>query len=271
VTEKTGPKFQRKAGVRKKHPPLAKIDLEIKKGWAVLGFDTALSSIAGAGIAYDAILKRMRGPVFVHYRFGPDDDYFSRLEVAAKSHDICHDILGGLGVALPLTDIFICQEEPFPAHTAFTRKGAGQALKQQAEISGAFLGGLVRWGYTNIVQVSNQHWRGHVAKQISESTGEDVTTYPAKWRSGDLAARFGCKPIDSGKFRVVQWAHDVYEPWIGQEGGQEIPQFPPMIKNKSGKIPKPENSRAKPFQPDDRYDALAIADWLRSDAGLTNQ
>jgi hypothetical protein len=266
--KKSGPNFPAKSGVRKKHRPFALPPNEISKGWAVIGYDTALSSIAGAGIAYDAILKRMRGPVFTHLRFGHEDDYFSRLEVAAKSHEITLDLLGALGVTLPLTDIFICQEEPFPAHTAFTRKGAGQALKQQAEISGAFLGGLVRWGFTNIVQVSNQHWRGQVAKEISDATGEDVTTYPAKWQSGELAARFGCTPKDSGKFRVVQWTHDVFEPWIAQQGGSEIPHFPHMINSSKGKIPKPETSRAKPYQPDDRLDALAIMNWLRVDQEL---
>lgn len=236
----------------------------------VAGFDTALSGIAGAAFAYDAGLKQMKGPVFIHYRFGPDDDYFERLKFVASAKDLMFDLTSALNVFLPLEDIYICQEEPFPAHTGFTKRGGGQSLKQQAEISGAFLGGLVKWGYTNIVQVSNQHWRQNVAAQISESTGEDVTIYPQKWKSGALASRFGCKPDDSGKFRVVQWAHDVWEPWIAQQGGIEIPQFPHMITRDGRKIPKPEDSKAKPFQPDDCYDALAIADWLRVDQELTN-
>jgi hypothetical protein len=204
-------------------------------------------------------------------QFGPDRDYFERLRISSLSHDLMSELLVQLGVFLPLTDIFVAQEEPFPPHTSFTTRGHGASLKQQAEISGAFLGGLIRWGYTNIIQVSNQHWRQIVAAEISEETGEDVTIHHTKWRSPKLALRYGCKPDDSGKFRAVQWTHDIFEPWIVQQGGKEIPECPPMIRKGSQKVPKPRDSKAKPFQPDDRYDALAMAEWLRVDQELTNR
>lgn len=262
-----------KPRARKKHGAKLMQPKEKFKGYICVGFDTSPSSLAGAAFGYDAILGKVVGPAFVMRHFTRDDDYFSRLLLAANAHEMMQDLLGDLGVLIEMKDIWIAQEEPFPAHGGFTKRGIGQSMKQQAEISGAFLGGLIRWGYTNIIQVSNQHWRSNIARAISEATGEDVTTYPAKWKDERLAARFNCKPNDTGKFRAQQWAQDVFEPWFAQQGGVEIPDFPPMITRDGVKISRPDDSKAKAFQPDDRFDALAVADWMyherRSLLGIT--
>jgi hypothetical protein len=269
-------KFQRNSRVsekpKKKHRPLMAVPDEISRGWMVAGFDLALSSIAGAAIAYDAITKRFKGPAFVAEFWTPDDDYFDRLVRVNKAQDFILDLSAELGVLLPYKDIVVAVEEPFPAHGGFTKRGISVTLKQQAELSGAFLSGLLRAGFTNVMQISNQHWRSLVASNISAETGEDVTTYPAKWQSGTLSTRFNCTPKDSGKFRAQQWAQDIFEPWIAQQGGSEIPDYPPMIKNskkgEGGKKPRPADSKAKAFQPDDRFDALAIMEYARVEADL---
>lgn len=266
------PKFQQKSRVRKKHRPLAPVPEEISRGWMVAGFDLSLSSIAGAAIAYDARTKRFKGPAFVAEFWTPEDDYFDRLLRCGTGHDFILDLMAELKVVLPYKDVVIAVEEPFPSHGGFTKRGISTTLKQQAELSGAFLSSLIRWKFPNVMQISNQEWRSHIAHEISEETGEDVTTYPKKWQSGKLATRFNCTPKDSGKFRSQQWAQDVFEPWIVQQGGNEIPDYPPMIHNskkgEGSKKPRPADSKAKAFQPDDRFDGLAIMEYARVEADL---
>jgi hypothetical protein len=163
------------------------------------------------------------------------------------SHQIIWELQGHLIMPmLELEEIFIVQEEPWPPHGSFTGKGISQTLKQQAEISGAFLGGLIRWGYTNIAQISSTRWRMVVAEDLG------ITIHHTKWRSPELALKYNCKPADSGKFRAKQWA-------MGAKFPNEIPDFPDIIERPGGKIPRPEGSKAKAVQPADEYDALAIA------------
>lgn len=275
VRKKVRPKIQPKSGAQAKGKR-KKLSVPEKrsKGWAVIGFDTSLSSLAGAAIGYDATLDRMKGPAFSMRRWGPDDDYFSRILMSANAHEMVHDMLADLGLILGNDEIWIAQEEPWPPHSSFVNRGISLSLKQQAEISGAFLGGLVRWGYSNIFQVGNSSWRKLVADEITDAGIEAVTTHHTKWKSAKLAEIYNCAPKDSGKFRAHQWARHVFEPWIVQQGGAVVPEFPPMIHKKidgrDHKVPRPENSKAKAFQPDDRYDALAIMAWmLHERANLT--
>jgi hypothetical protein len=226
--------------------------------WA--GFDISMSSLWGAAMAWDATTRKIKGPVFSGIVWTKDDHYFKRIKEAVSAHNFIHDMQAQLNVTPEMDEIWIAQEEPFPPHSSFTRKGQSTALKQQAELSGAFLGGLLRWGYPLIFQCGNTQWRQNVARQLSEETGQDITLYPQKWRDPQLAAQYNCKPQDSGKFRSQQWSFRVLEPWTVQRGGNEIPDFPPLV---VGKTPRKEDSRAKAVQPDDRYDALAIMDWMR--------
>jgi hypothetical protein len=101
---------------RKKHPrkPLAEITLK-ERGWMVVGFDTSPSSLAGAAIAYDRTLNKLKGPKFVMRRWGKDDHYFTRLKDSAKAHELILDLMASLGVMLTLDEIFICQEKAWPA------------------------------------------------------------------------------------------------------------------------------------------------------------
>lgn len=227
------------------------------KGWIVAGFDTSMSSIAGAAIAYDGILKRFKGPVFANVRWTKEDHYFDRLAVCAKSHEIFLDLQSQLFLSIPLDKIFIVQEEPWPFGMV---KGAESGwLKQQAEISGAFLGGLVRYGFQNVSQMNTIRWRTMVAKELG------ITTHHSKWKDPNLpkgwAAQFNAAPKDIGKFRTKQWAFD-WDAGTGREMGfpEIIPDWPDIIESgKLGKIPRPEDSKARAVQPEDAYDALAIA------------
>lgn len=257
-------KFQPKSGVQGElfpKRPVAKAKAKKKlmqakpnelrtRGWMVAGFDTSMSSIAAAGIGWDATLKKLRGPEFVEVRWSKEDHYYDRLKTAAKSHEIVLDLMHELKLSLNMDEVWIAQEEPWPMGLA--GKGASAFLKQQAEISGAFLGGLVRYGYQQVTQMNSMRWRTVLAEDL------EITTHHSKWRSPELAAQFNCKPTDSGKFRTKQWAMN---PGYAFQGifPNEIPDWPDIIENsKLGKIPRPETSKAKAVQPDDRYDALAI-------------
>jgi hypothetical protein len=249
---------------RKKHPKIlpgssAQIRLKRKNGWMVCGFDTSMSSLAGAAIAYDRTLKKFKGPGFVMRRWTTDDHYFDRLKMAALSHELVWDLLSELTVNMNMHEIYIAQEEPIPLGLMGGRGKKGQSgwLKQQAEISGAFLGGLLRYGYSdNLAQINSISWR----KMIADSLG--ITTHPSKWRSEQLAKEYNCALADSGKFRSKEWAMQ----WHAANDTlfrKEIPDWPEIIGGSKGKRPRPEESKARALQPDDRYDALAIC-WAHT-------
>lgn len=222
-----------------------------KRGWMVAGFDTSMSSIAGAAIGWDETLQKLRGPEFIEVRWSKEDHYYDRLKQAAKSHEIILDLMHELKLSLELDEVWIAQEEPWPM--GLVGKGASAFLKQQAEISGAFLGGLVRYGYTQVSQMNSMRWRTMVAQDL------EITTHHSKWRSPELAAQFNCKPSDSGKFRTKQWAMNPGYAFMGGAFPNEIPDWPDIIESsKLGKIPRPEGSKARAVQPADQYDALAI-------------
>jgi len=252
---KKHPKISAEPVVRKKHG-LVEVEKKKNYGWVVAGFDVSMSSIAGAAMCYDAVLDQMKGPGFVIRRWSKQDHYFDRLRTAAMGHELIWDLLGELRLGnMPLEKIFIAQEEPFPPHSKFIMKGQSHTLKQQAEISGAFLGGLLRYGYENIWQIHNQTWR----KVIADDLG--ITTHYSKWRDPSLVEVYNCKPQDTGKFRSKQWALSSPGPGYAfmHALSEEIPDFPDIIESsKDGKIPRPEGSVARAVQPDDRYDALAM-------------
>jgi hypothetical protein len=261
----------REEAPRKKHPGLAKAKPRSlrKKGWIVSGWDTSMSSLAGAAIGYDSTLKKFVGPEFVIQRWSREDHYFKRLKDAAKAPDLLHELLHRLGLMLNQDEIFIAQEEPWPVGMVGHNRHISGFLKQQAEISGAFLGGLVRYGYQNISQINSAHWRKVVADDLG------ITTHHTKWKDPALAARFNCKPQDTGKFRSKQWALDVMEQQFGELAfnAEEIPDWPDLITRPDGMVPRPEDSHAKAIQPDDRYDSLAIMWWhfqqLRQEGNLS--
>ncbi len=211
-----------------------------------------MSSIAGAAIGYDATLKTFKGPSFVYVRWEKDDEYFDRLGEANHAELWIGGLIEELGMMLDLKEIFIATEEPFPVGMV-GRGGISAFLKQQAEISGAFLGGAMRWGYTNVAQMNSIQWR----KQVADDLG--ITTHHTKWKDPALCKTFNCKPGNTGKFRSKQWALSYFGKGKGiPVWGNEIPDWPDIIESKDGKKPRPEGSVAKAVQPDDRYDSLAI-------------
>ena len=242
--------------VRKKVIPTARAQPDASS-WAAVGFDISMSNIWGAGFGWDNVLKKYKGPVFAGFRWQRNTHYFERLRDAVNAAEIVWDITSTLGMFLETHQIFIAQEEPFPPHSGFLKRAHGSSIKQQAEISGAFLGGLLKAKYTEIYQMGNSEWRKLVADEIRESSGEDVTTHFTKYRAPWLAEKYNCSIQNSGKFRSKQWALEVVP--------YEIPDWPDIISSKHGSIPRPEGSRAKAVQADDRYDALAIcwAMWQR--------
>jgi len=232
---------------RKKHKALPTPRATREKGWAVMGFDVSMSSIAGAAIGWDQTLKKFVGPNFIYLRWEKDDDYFARLAEASNGQLLIEQLLRELHLMLNLNEVFIAQEEPWPM--GLVRGGMSSFMKQQAEISGAFLGGLVKWGYTNIVQMNSIRWRQMIAQDLG------ITTHHSKWRDPKLALAYNTRPKDSGKFRSKQWALNYFD---GQDFPNEIPDWPDIVETKSGKMPRPDGSVAKAVQPDDRYDALAV-------------
>ena len=212
-----------------------------------------MSSLAGAAVGYDKTLGQLKGPVFVMKRWSKDDHYFDRLRDCARSSELVHELVGQLGITPETDEIFIAQEEPIP-YSMIGKMQSGY-MKQQIEISGAFLGGLLRFGYNQLAQISHNDWRGVVARDLG------ITTHYSKWKDPALVKIYNCKPADTGKFRAKQWAM-----LKGAGSGEpEIPDWPDIISSKDGKIPRPEGSKAKAIQPDDRYDALAIMQWMVED------
>jgi len=231
---------------RKKHPRRS------KNSWMVTGFDLSMSSIAGAAYAYDATLDKFLGPKFTMKSWGPNTHYFERIKDCSRAEDFIHDLMGQMKLVVGLNETYIATEEPFP--TGMVKRLESKALKQQAEISGAFLAGLLRYGFQNIYQISWYQWAQIIAADLG------VTIHYSKWNYKENPFELAPSGKGSGKWRPKEWA---------LKNG--VPDWPDLItREKTGKIPRPEGSRARAVQPDDRYDALAVCEWMREEylAGL---
>lgn len=229
-----------------------------KESWMVVGVDTSFSSLAYAAVGWDATLKQMRGPEFLMNRWTKDDHYYDRLVEAANSHKHILELQAQLKMTLGVDQVFIAQEEPVPLRQAMQ----GSWTKQQIEISGAFLGGLLRYGFQHVSQIGSIQWRKMVADELTfwgMAKGGEITTHHTKWKNAELALYYNAKPDDSGKFRAQEWAEGVLAPWMASRFKPGvIPDFAPIIKTKDGKQPRPADSHAKAEQSDDRYEALAV-------------
>jgi hypothetical protein len=260
------PKLKPKSGARKKGQSQEVIPTTMISGW-----DVSMNSIAGAAVAWNSTLREWKGPEFIVVRWDKDDHYFDRISEANQVRDLMWELQAQLKVSPELENNFIAQEEPWPMGlVGRVSKQMSQTLKQQAEISGAFLAGLVKHGFQNVFQINNVQWRQIVAKDLG------ITIHHTKWNPKDaaLAAEFQCRPDKIGKFRAKQWAlGQMGNPHMWDEGGtfpNEIPEWPDLIERKSGLIPRPEDSKARAVQPDDRYDALAVMEWMREEWELQN-
>lgn len=229
-------KPRKKNPVKKKRIPQAGGWKKVE--WMCCGFDISLSSIAGAGIAFTST-RKLVPPQTVMRRYEVEEDYFIRMETAARAYNFIHDLQTALKISVEPENVFIAVEEPWAFGTA--RMGVSQSMKQQAQITGSFMGGLLRYGFQNVHEINNVFWRQLVANDLG------ITIHKSKW-----------SPNGEGKFRAKQWVLE-----RKNEEGWNIPEFPDLIKRDGRAMPKPEDSRAKPFQSDDRYEALAMMEWMR--------
>jgi hypothetical protein len=195
--------------------------------WAVVGMDTSMSSIALTAIGYDALMGKLTKVKWAQVRWLAEDDYFKRINDAAMIH---MKVLDVLPIGLNLDRVYIFQEEPVPLGMMRSGRGTFESgwVKQQCEISGAVLGSLTRWGYSNIWQINNQQW-----KKVLRNEGVTISKMP------------------EGKWNVKEWAIQAYG----------LPDLPDLVKGKTGgKVPRPVSgygAKAKAVQPDDVYDAAA--------------
>lgn len=200
------------------------------KSWAALGVDTSMTACSVAGMGHDALLDKIVGPFYAEIRWQPDDHYYKRLAEASDGQKLVWDVLAKL-YAIPSDRVHIAIEEPW--YFGATKRGQSSWLKQQAEIAGAFKGGLVKAGFWNIYEINNSQWR-----KVLRQEGVEVQKGPA------------------GKFDVKAWAIQAFG----------LPDLPDLVRSKSGaKIPRPESgfgAKAKAVQPNDIYDAAACCGWM---------
>jgi hypothetical protein len=198
-----------------------------ENSWAVIGIDLSLTSLSGALMFYDAILDKLKGPILQSERFERSVHFLDRLAVVSRAENFIHSLMSEANcVGLDLNQVWIGVEEPWPA--GIVKKAESGWLRQQAEIVGAFMGGLSRYGFVNVYEVNNSSWKNAIK--------EEVGHWPDKWD-------------------VKSWAIDAYG----------VPDLPDLIKTSRGLMPQPEKSKAKPQQPDDTYDACGVMAWMEQE------
>jgi hypothetical protein len=230
---------QAKGKLKKKSRPIAKGKSKSKfkkASWMAVGIDTSTTALAAAAFAYDGTLKKEIGPVATVHRFSPDVDWFDRLKFAVRPENLIHDLMAQLKIIVELEETYIGIEQPFAYGQI--RGGMSNALMQQAQISGAVYGGLLRYGYFQLHEMSANDWRQIVAAELG------ITIHHSKWNN----------PKGVGKLRAREYVEKVYP---------EVPAWPDLIsRTGKGLIPRPEDSKAKAVQCDDRYQAICQADWM---------
>lgn len=190
-----------------------------------LGFDLSPSSLSGCAQAWDGPMVEMLGPVWFRFPWEKGTPHFDKLKYLAQAHDAVYHLIAELNVIVDLPYVYIGVEDLPP------RLHGSQRFREQAELIGAFLGGLLRWGYANVSLINARSWQALVANDLGMKANKDFN-----------------------KWHVKNWARETYD----------APKWPDLIRTgKSGLIPKPKGSKAMPEQPDDRYDSTAImtATW----------
>lgn len=214
-------------------PPIKKAKPKFKRKptLVAIGVDTSMSSIACAGIMWDGTLGKIQGPVWSIHRWNTDDWYYKRMREAACSHNFILDLLAQFKAPVDLDEVHVGVEE---ISFGYITKGKSSYIKQQMQIQSCFLGGLLRFGYSNVYEVNVKSWRSLVAYDLEMKQNADFT-----------------------KWTVKEWAKEVYP---------EIPDWPDLINSKGGKVPRPKSSVAKAVQPDDRFDTTGIMSWVWQEA-----
>lgn len=212
---------------RKKRKLTTPIPKKASKSWAVAGIDVSLTSISGAMLCYDALLDDIRGPGVHSIRWERPVHFLDRLGQVVRASDFIHELMIACGpMTIPMENVWLGVEEPWPA--GIVRRAESGWLRQQAQIQGAFIGGLVRYGYRHIYEVNSQVWKNPIREELSVGR-------PDKWD-------------------VKRWAIEAFG----------LPDLPDLIDHSTrGLIPRPDNSKAKARQPDDIYDAAGILAWMQ--------
>lgn len=216
------------------------------KSCAAVGLDTSMTAVTAVCLGYDAKTDKIVGPTWGEVRWTPEVDYFVRLGQAAKTHDLVLDLLRELWVVDP-SRVWVAMEEPFPMGMLGGRSANFQAsyAKQQAEVSGAVKGSLVRYGFPNLIEINNSQW-----KKTLRQEGVEFAAVP---RGSSQSAK--AKIQLANKMRVKEWA-------VGSLG---MPELPDLVKSRSGaKILRPESgfgANAQAVQAHDAYDAAAVMAW----------
>jgi hypothetical protein len=258
--KKKSPEIRKRAVPGIKRPAVAD-DRSPKDKWKKaeivwVGGDISMSSISLAGIARTTEGKIRTGAI--SKRWTKDTDYFVRVGEAAKAHEFVLDLLEELKVMAELKEISFAIEEAVAI--GYLQRAQSAWVKQQLQISGSFLGGLLRWGYSDIMEIQANQWRSMVAHDLAEKLGADFTTHKSKWSTEDflsLPPGFHAGSKNIGKYRAQQWVQQFHPKWDGH--------WPDIVKTKDGQVPRPSTSKAAGEQSDDRYEALAMAEWLRRD------
>lgn len=246
-------KVRAKGKLRPKSPRIAGVS-EID--WAVIGIDLSLATISVGCIAH---LKTgwIRVGTFSK-RWDRTDDYYERLKFVTSPYlNVFYPMWEQMRIQPSTNKVEICYEEPVPLSAIQGNnrlKGAGNSMKQQIQISGSLAGGLLRDGYTSVIEIPANKWRQMVAADLG------ITIYHAKWNDRELVPgfHFHCGDKNVGKYRAQQWVERFHPKWDGH--------WTDIIQHaKLGTIPRPITSKAQGIQSDDRYEALAMAEWLRRD------
>jgi hypothetical protein len=207
-----------------KAKPLAKLPGRVPSPIAI-GIDLSPASLACSAKMYDGIIKTMRGPVWSITRWPKGTDHFEKLEFCARGYDVVLDILAPLGGFIKEIDDLHIGVEELPARVLNSNRA-----HQQAELIGAFVGSLLRYGWKNIYLIPVKSWQALVANDLEMKANKDFD-----------------------KWHVKEWAIEVYG----------APKWKDLIRSgKLGLIPRPKTSKAMAEQPDDRYDATGIMDYV---------
>lgn len=199
------------------------------RSWGVAGIDLSITSISGAMVVYDALLDKLRGPGLFSVRWEKPVHFLDRLAYVVRAQDFMHDLISSVGpMPIDPANIWVGVEEAWPA--GIVKRAESMWLRQQAQMNGALIGGLVRYGYNRVYEVNASNWRYAVAQEMGVKMNKEFT-----------------------KWVVKEWA-------IGAYGVEDRVD---LIENRiRGLIPRPDNSKAKAKQPDDIYDACGILAWM---------
>lgn len=215
--------------------------------WVCLGADLSLATLSIGGLARTAQGKLRSGAVAI--RWTRLDDYYERLRMASKaSETLLPELFSKMGIEAGFSSIYLAYEEPVAL--GHIKNAQGAFIKQQIQISGAFVGPLLSAGFSQVYEIAANQWRAMVAHDLG------ITIYYKKWNDPELVNTFHCHPKNVGKFRARQWVEKFHPKWDGH--WTDI-----ISSSKMGSIPRPEDSKAMGIQSDDRYEALAMAEFMR--------